>query len=71
MSREFEAFVDKVERNRRVLLDEYAAEDPAEFFAVATEFFFERPNALRTRHPDLYRQFTVFYQQDPAGRVRS
>ncbi|MFH1864537.1 MAG: M90 family metallopeptidase [Candidatus Eisenbacteria bacterium] len=71
MSREFEEFVEKIERNRRVLLDEYAAEDPAEFFAVATEFFFERPNALRTRHPDLYRQFRTFYQQDPAKRVRS
>jgi len=48
------------------LLDEYAAEDPAEFFAVATEFFFERPRALRARHPDLYTQLRVFYRQDPA-----
>lgn len=70
MTREFDEFVEKVDRNRRVLLDHYAAEDPAEFFAVATEFFFERPNALRTRHPDLYRQFTAFYKQDPARRVR-
>ncbi len=70
MSREFEEFVRKVERNRRVLLDEYAAEDPAEFFAVATEFFFERPRALRARHPDLYTQLRVFYRQDPAEWAR-
>lgn len=71
MSREFEEFVEKVERNRRVLLDEYAAEDPAEFFAVATEFFFERPRALLARHPDVYAQLRVFYRQDPAERARS
>jgi Mlc titration factor MtfA (ptsG expression regulator) len=71
MSREFDGFVEKVARNRRVLLDEYAAEDPAEFFAVATEFFFERPNGLRKRHPELYGQLRAFYRQDPAERVRS
>lgn len=66
MTREFEEFVEKVDRNRRVLLDEYAAEDPAEFFAVATEYFFERPRALRASHPDLYAQLRGFYNQDPA-----
>lgn len=52
--------------DRDTLLGEYAATSPAEFFAVATEFFFERPAALRARHPQLYAQLAAFYRQDPA-----
>jgi hypothetical protein len=48
------------------LLDEYGATDPVEFFAVATEFFFERPRELRAKHPALYEQLQQFYRQDPA-----
>ena len=47
------------------MLDEYGAENPAEFFAVATEAFFERPAELRERHPALYEELRAFYQQDP------
>jgi MtfA peptidase len=68
MSREYEALVDKIDHNRRVLLDEYAAESPAEFFAVATEFFFERPAQFKARYPDLYRILAAFYRLDPAAR---
>jgi Mlc titration factor MtfA (ptsG expression regulator) len=71
MTREFEEFVEKVDRNRRVLLDDYAAEDPAEFFAVATEYFFERPRELKASHPDLYSQLRAYYSQDPASWRRS
>jgi Mlc titration factor MtfA (ptsG expression regulator) len=49
------------------LLDPYGAEDPAEFFAVATETFFERGSELRRRHPRLYEELRRFYRQDPAG----
>ncbi|HZW10263.1 MAG TPA: M90 family metallopeptidase [Phycisphaerales bacterium] len=49
------------------VLDPYGATSPAEFFAVTTEAFFERPHALRARHPELYRQLADFYRQDPAG----
>ena len=48
------------------LLDGYGATNPTEFFAVATEAFFERPRALRARHPELYRELQSFYRQDPA-----
>ncbi len=48
------------------LLDTYGAENPAEFFAVATEFFFERPVELEARHPELYAELKAFYRQDPA-----
>ena len=47
------------------LLDTYGATSPAEFFAVTTEAFFERPVALRQRHPRLYEQFARYFNQDP------
>jgi MtfA peptidase len=50
------------------VLDEYGAENPAEFFAVATEAFFEKPGELEQRHPDLYAELSRFYRLDPAGK---
>ena len=60
------ALVDAVINNHPSLLDRYGAASPAEFFAVATEFFFEKPNDLKSVHPDLYEQLMLFYQRDPA-----
>ena len=51
---------------RATVLDEYGATDPAEFFAVATECFFEKPRVLKKRHPELYEELKTFYRQDPA-----
>jgi MtfA peptidase len=47
------------------LLDTYGASDPAEFFAVSTEAFFERPCALRACHPKLYGELQSYFHQDP------
>ena len=47
------------------LLDTYGATDPAEFFAVSVEAFFEQPHALRARHPKLYAELRTYFQQDP------
>ena len=47
------------------LLDTYGATNPAEFFAVSTEAFFERPRALRARHPKLYAELRSYFHQDP------
>ncbi|MEQ1691781.1 MAG: zinc-dependent peptidase [Gemmatimonas sp.] len=47
-------------------IDAYGATNPAEFFAVLTEHFFERPVELRNRHPKLYAVLREFYRQDPA-----
>jgi Mlc titration factor MtfA (ptsG expression regulator) len=58
-----------LERNHRPLIDAYGATSPAEFFAVVTEAFFEKPRQLKRRHPELYEQLHEFYQQDPAGRL--
>ena len=55
------------ERPEESVLDEYGAEDPAEFFAVATEAFFERPHELRERHPALYAELSRFYGLDLAA----
>lgn len=48
------------------VLDPYGAEDPAEFFAVATEAFFEDARALKARHGPVYALLAEFYGQDPA-----
>ncbi|HET6655889.1 MAG TPA: M90 family metallopeptidase [Gammaproteobacteria bacterium] len=54
--------------HRRPLpFDNYGLESPAEFFAVASETFFEQPAVLRAELPELYRQLTRFYRQQPAG----
>lgn len=45
----------------------YAATDPAEFFAVVSELFFERPIELAAQHPALYGELRGFYRLDPAG----
>ncbi|MCD2516078.1 zinc-dependent peptidase [Massilia sp. G4R7] len=47
------------------VLDHYGASSPAEFFAVATESFFEQPHAMAWRHPDLYEEFLKYFRLDP------
>ena len=69
MNAEFEALRDAEEAGRPTLIDPYGATDPAEFFAVVTEAFFERPHSLRRRHPALYERLAAFYQQDPSAFV--
>jgi Mlc titration factor MtfA (ptsG expression regulator) len=64
----YDGFCGRLERGEPAVLDAYAATDPGEFFAVATEVFFEQPRALRSGYADLYEQLRTFYRQDPAGR---
>ncbi|MFA6186244.1 MAG: M90 family metallopeptidase [Phycisphaerae bacterium] len=66
LQKDFEKFRYDVELNRRTFLNEYGATNPAEFFAVATEYFFEKPRELKKLYPELYRELKFFYQQDPA-----
>lgn len=49
------------------VIDDYGAEDPAEFFAVVTEGFFMKPLDMRRAHPELYSELVKFYRLDPAG----
>ncbi len=62
-------FVGMVEREQETLLDPYAAEHPAEFFAVASETFFTDPHALKQEFAALYGELAKFYRQDPAARL--
>ncbi len=66
MSAAFERLVAAVDRRQGMVLDPYGAEDPAEFFAVATETFFLDPTGLLADEPDLYELLRAFYRQDPA-----
>lgn len=52
-------------------IDEYAAESPAEFFAVMSECFFEIPDLIQDTWPELYAQLALFYRLDPAPRARA
>jgi len=64
---EYEQLTQQVHRGYRELLDPYGATNPPEFFAVATELFFERPSAMKLRYPELYDQLACFYAQDPSA----
>ena len=66
MSDAFERLGDAVDRDEETLLDPYGAEDPAEFFAVATEAFFLLPAELEKDEPELYAVFCDSFRQDPA-----
>ena len=64
---EYQALRDDLSRGASTLIDPYGAEDPAEFFAVATETFFEQPREMQRRHRDVYTELRRFYGLDPAG----
>jgi Mlc titration factor MtfA (ptsG expression regulator) len=63
---EYEQLQLESSRGGKTVLDHYGATNPAEFFAVATESFFEKPTLLRRTHPALYEELKDFYRQDPA-----
>jgi len=54
-------------KGRDTVLDPYGANDPAEFFAVATECFFDAPRAMQRTYPELYQLFRDYFCQDPAA----
>jgi MtfA peptidase len=68
LGNEYQHLISELEHHHKTDLDAYGATNPAEFFAVITEAFFEKPRQLKQRHPRLYDQLALFYQQDPAER---
>jgi Mlc titration factor MtfA (ptsG expression regulator) len=60
---EYEAL--QKDRSTRDVLDKYGATNPAEFFAVATETFFEKPIQMKQKHPELYDVLKNYYKLDP------
>jgi MtfA peptidase len=66
---DFQRLCREVESGTQGVLDHYGATDHAEFFAVATEAFFERPAELRQERPELYAALSRYYRQDPGAPV--
>lgn len=62
---EFGALQERLAQGGEGLIEPYAATNPAEFFAVVSEIFFERPAELATEHAALYSEFSLFYGVDP------
>ena len=58
----------QLECHRHPAIDPYAAESPAEFFAVVTEVFFQDPRRLHAHYPAVYDEMRRFYRQDPLAR---
>jgi len=67
-SEAFAALDGRIEADEPSCLDDYAAEDPGEFFAVACEVFFTDPEALAAEYPAVYGQLARFFRQDPRAR---
>ena len=70
MNRAFSDFQRRVDRGEDTPLDPYGSELPTEFFAVASEAFFEHPELLKSAYPEVLEQFKLFYRQDPSVSVR-
>lgn len=66
----YKKFCRQVDRQQETVIDPYAAESPAEFFAVLSEAFFELPLVTQEQFPSVYEQLALFYRQDPAKRWR-
>ena len=66
LTREYDEFLKRVKRGKNKVIDEYGAVSAPEFFAVATESFFEKSKQMKKRLPELYQQLQTFYGLDPA-----
>ncbi|MGD9648074.1 MAG: zinc-dependent peptidase [Pirellulales bacterium] len=71
MTAEFAQLNDDYDHGRPTFLDPYGTTNPGEFFAVATETFFEQPRELASEHAELYGVLRDFYRQDPAARLQA
>ena len=68
-SEAFEDLCARVDAGEETAIDDYAAEEPGEFFAVTSEYFFELPEVLDACYPEVYAELRAFYRQDPMERV--
>ena len=65
VNKEYAQLVSLTKKGKKDIIQAYGATNPAEFFAVATEAFFERPVLMNRKHPDLYAELKGFYRVDP------
>jgi Mlc titration factor MtfA (ptsG expression regulator) len=68
MTAEYHALIEASVHGRATLIDQYGATNEGEFFAVATECFFDKPVPMRRKHAKLYELLREYYRQDPAER---
>lgn len=68
LSHAYDKLYHQIERHHHTSIDPYAATNPAEFFAVLTEVFFEKPALLHKLYNDVYHQLCLYYRQDPLRR---
>jgi MtfA peptidase len=71
LSHDYVELVEKTEHHKRDVIDSYGATNPAEFFAVATETFFEKPEQLYKKHLDLFEELKKYYNIDPREWVEA
>ncbi len=69
MSEEYRHLLHRLENDEHPVIDRYGATNPAEFFAVSTEMFFEHPVIMKTHLPAMYDVMSAFYRQDTASRA--
>lgn len=69
LSKEYEALQRKKRKRRKAVMNKYGATNPAEFFAVATETFFEKPKQMKRKHPELYDELRNYYKLNPVEWV--
>ncbi|OGA45372.1 MAG: hypothetical protein A3G25_09230 [Betaproteobacteria bacterium RIFCSPLOWO2_12_FULL_63_13] len=67
LERAYARFCAQIDAGKPTIIDPYAAEHPAEFFAVTSETFFTGSGLLARDYPELYERLAQFYRQDPAG----
>ncbi len=65
LSADFDQLCKKTKKGKRDVIDRYGATNPAEFFAVATETFFEKPKQLQNKHPELFEELQSYYKVNP------
>ena len=65
LSQTYRDFLEDTDRGRKTVMDDYGAINPAEFFAVATETFFEKPRQLKKKRPELYGELCTYYRTNP------
>jgi Mlc titration factor MtfA (ptsG expression regulator) len=65
LTREYTSFLKRVSKHKPTVIDEYGATNSAEFFATATEAFFEKPDQLHRKRPDLYEELKHYYHMNP------
>jgi Mlc titration factor MtfA (ptsG expression regulator) len=69
LGKEYKRLVHKAMKNQKTVLDHYGATNEAEFFAVASECFFEKPRQMTKKHPELYEALKGYYGLNPVEWV--